>query len=217
MTHNGSRDWLGQCLSGAYCGRLEDRPDRACDRRDRPEFKEKITEQKIRGGLSDVTSEEEEQTMDDRSDQGAEEDHWGGLASELGAETVSPTSGSEQPTAADDLPVAFDAVPSTAKMPEASGGDWGGLLETLGVAGSDSGEVSSEEADRNEEETQNKPAGRSRRRRGKRGGRGRRRGQTAEAESASEAVVEGAEIAALGADVEAIESVVEFTVEVDSI
>ena len=109
-----------------------------------------------------MTGEEEEPMTEDRADQDATQDHWGGLASELGAETTAPDSGPDQPTAAGDLPVAFDAVPSTAKMPETSGGDWGGLLESLGVAASESDEVSTDKADRDSEGNQNQPSGRSR-------------------------------------------------------
>ena len=163
-----------------------------------------------------MTNQDQKSFEEDCTDQESQQDHWGGLASELGAELPTETHDPEVKTASDDLPVAFDAVPSNAKMPKATAGDWGGLAESLGVTTDETGNDSASEKSVADEEKQSKTSGR-RRRRGRRGGRGRRHEQTAEEGSASEAVAEGAEIAALGADVEAIESVVEFTVDVESV
>ena len=79
-----------------------------------------------------VSSEEQEPIADGGEETKPAEDHWGGLASELGAEAQPVAQGHEEPQAVDDLPVAFDAVPSTSKMSDTVAGDWGGLAESLG-------------------------------------------------------------------------------------
>ena len=81
--------------------------------------------------------EQESDALDDGEEGTGSQDHWGGLASELGAESQTVDPQPNSPSAAEELPVAFDAVPSSAKMPDPVAGDWGGLAESLGIEASD--------------------------------------------------------------------------------
>ena len=137
-------------------------------------WKKKPAEEKM------TVSNDEHDEIGQESADGAEiaetGDHWGGLASELGAESPPAESQQSEVSSAEDLPAAFDAVASSAKMPDPVTSDWGGLATSLGIDVSDAN-AANDDSSVGGEAVEEKRASRGRSRRGRRS----RREQQAEA------------------------------------